>query len=64
MKRDMELIRKILLALEERESCLAVGRLTIADHSDDEVGFHVRLILLSPALEMAHKPDAQARKSA
>ena len=44
MKRDMELIRAIMLAVESHEDGFAPQNLQIADYSEDEIGYHCYLI--------------------
>jgi len=41
MKRDMDLVRKILLAAEEHEDGFAPSPLTIDDYTEEQIGFHV-----------------------
>lgn len=43
MKRDMDLIRKILLAVEEHEHGRAPGKVEIEGYSDEQIGYHVWL---------------------
>lgn len=45
MKRDMDLIRKILLAVEASDSGWSPESLTIDGYSDREVGYHCLLIV-------------------
>jgi YD repeat-containing protein len=44
MKRDMDLVRKILLAFDENRSGFAPRPLTIDGYTDEEVGYHVLLM--------------------
>jgi hypothetical protein len=44
MKRDMELIRKILLSVESHEDGFAPRELSIEGYSDDQVGYHCYLL--------------------
>lgn len=46
MKRDLALIRKILLALEENESATGLGPvdLEIENYSDAQIGYHLKLL--------------------
>lgn len=44
MKRDMELIRKILLAVEEHEHGFAPDVLKIEGYDEDAIGYHQYLI--------------------
>jgi hypothetical protein len=44
MKRDLDLIRKILLALEEHEHGFAPEELVIEGYSEEQIGFHIYLI--------------------
>lgn len=41
MKRDMDLVRKILLAVEEHEDGFAPSPLTIDDYTEEQIGFHI-----------------------
>ena len=40
MKRSMELVREILLAMNDHEGGYAPGDLKIAGYTDDEIGYH------------------------
>lgn len=53
MKRDMDLVRKILLALEEYEHGFAPKTLQISGYSDEEIGFHVYLMGQAGLLQVA-----------
>ena len=44
MKRDMDLVRKILLAMAEHEHGFAPDRFTIAGYDQDVIGHHVWLM--------------------
>ena len=44
MKRDMDLVRKILLALEEHSEADSIFELTIPDCEQEVVGYHVMLM--------------------
>lgn len=46
MKRDMDLLRKILLEIEEDPRAIGVGwiELEVPGHERDEVSYHVRLL--------------------
>ena len=44
MKRDMDLVRKILIAIEEHPSGYAPEKLEIDGYSEDEIGHHVHLM--------------------
>lgn len=44
MRRDVELIRKLILAVEESPSARAPRDLTIEGYTDEEVGYHAYLI--------------------
>jgi hypothetical protein len=44
MKRDMELIRKMLLAIEDHSDAWAPDPLEIDGHTDDEIGYHANLL--------------------
>lgn len=45
MKRDMDLVRKILLALEEHEEGFAPPDFHVRGYSEDQVGYHVHLMI-------------------
>lgn len=45
MKRDMDLVRKIVFAIEEHEHGHAPGRLVIEGHGDEQIGYHVYLLV-------------------
>jgi len=45
MKRDLELIRKMVLAVEDAPSGLAPHPLRIDGHSDAQVGYHAYLLV-------------------
>lgn len=57
MKRDLDLVRKILLQMEAAEHGFFKGPLTIADHSDEEIGYHV--FLMSQAGLVKALPDSE-----
>ncbi len=44
MQRDMELIRKIMLAVEQHEHGFAPGDLKIEGSTDEQVGYHCYLL--------------------
>lgn len=44
MKRDMDLVRKILFVLEEHESGFAPEPLLVEGYSSERIGFHVLLM--------------------
>ncbi len=45
MKRDMDLVRKILLAIEAHPSRIFRGNLEIEGYSEEQVGYHVYLMM-------------------
>lgn len=45
MKRDMDLVRKILLAIEESEDPFFSSSLQIDGYTDKEIGYHVRIMV-------------------
>ncbi len=45
MKRDLELIRKIVLAIEDDPSGFAPGDLKFEGYTDEQVGYHAYLLL-------------------
>lgn len=52
MKRDMELVRKILFALEECESAWGPEEeFQVEGHSDEEVSYHVNLLYQAGLIE-------------
>ncbi len=68
MKRDMDLVRKILLELEKHKHGYAPRPLAIEGHSEEEIGFHVHLMGEAGLLKTADvatrgsmSPQAQAR---
>lgn len=44
MKRDLDLIRKLLLLMESHEHGYAPHELSIEGYTDEQVGFHVHLL--------------------
>lgn len=52
MKRDMDLIRQILLKLEEHEHGYAPDRLKVAGCSDEQLGYHIHLMGQAGLLEV------------
>lgn len=44
MKRDMDLVRKILFAMEKSETGFIQGKIKIDGYSEEEVGYHVYLM--------------------
>lgn len=44
MKRDLDLIRKILLAMEAREHAFVHDKLVVDGHAEEQVGFHIYLL--------------------
>ena len=67
MKRDMNLVREILLAVEAREHGMGAAELNIEGHSQEEIGYHVYLMGkagLLVAVEITHlgspSPEALA----
>jgi hypothetical protein len=51
MKRDMELIRKILVAIEEYPNPLGFIPLTFDGYSDQDVSYHVQLLASNGLIE-------------
>ena len=45
MKRDMDLVRKILMACEEHEHGRAPAGINIDGYSDEEIGYHAFLMI-------------------
>jgi hypothetical protein len=44
MKRDMDLIRKIMLEIEQNADPMAWVKIDIPDHSATEVSYHIKLL--------------------
>lgn len=44
MKRDLDLIRKLLLAMEEHEHGFAPQRIHIDGYNEDQIGYHIYLL--------------------
>lgn len=61
MKRDMDLVRKILLRLEDHESGFAPDELAIDSYTDDQVGYHVYLMGQAGLLEVADRTGLSSR---
>lgn len=45
MKRDMDLVRKILMACAEHEHGFAPRELVIAGYSKEQIGYHIHLMI-------------------
>lgn len=45
MKRDLELIRKIILAVDDQEHGYVLDNLKIENYSDEQIGYHSYLII-------------------
>ena len=60
MKRDMDLVREILLAVEEEPSYRSKINLEIAGHSREEVSYHVLLLAEANLIEA----EVSARQAA
>ena len=67
MKRDMDLIRKIMLAMEEHPSGYAPDKIIIDGYSEEQIGFHLYQLLRSGLIEgiettnsMSSSPEAIA----
>jgi hypothetical protein len=45
MKRDMELIRKILLAIEDSPTGYAPNEIKVEGYTDDQIGYHEYLLV-------------------
>ena len=48
MKRDMDLVRAIVLAIEAAPTGFAPNSVEIPGHTGEEIGYHVHLIDLAP----------------
>lgn len=44
MKRDMDLVRQILMTLNEHQNGFAPGRLTVDGYSNEKIGYHCYLL--------------------
>lgn len=51
MKRDMDLVRNILLAMEAEPSGNFVGRLQLEGYTSDQIGFHVIIMMQAGLIE-------------
>lgn len=51
MKRDMDLVRKILFAIEEKPHGLFEGKLHIERFTSEQIGYHVYLMIQSGLIE-------------
>jgi Hypothetical protein (DUF2513) len=51
MKRDMDLIRKIMLVIEEHPSAYAPDKIVVDGYSEEQVGFHIYQLLQSGLIE-------------
>jgi Hypothetical protein (DUF2513) len=51
MKRDMDLIRKIMLAIEKHPSAYAPDKIVVDGYAEEQVGFHIYLMLQSGLIE-------------
>jgi len=45
MKRDMDLVRKLLLAIEEKDERFTSESLEVFDYSSDEIDYHCAMLL-------------------
>ena len=54
MKRDMNLVRSILLALEQHEHGHAPDKLKIEGFSDEQIGYHIYLMGQANLLKVAN----------
>jgi len=68
MKRDMDLIRKILFNIEEYEHALAPKEINIDGYNQDQIGYHIYIMGEAGLLEVIERttldcssPIAQAR---
>jgi hypothetical protein len=62
MKRDMDLVRKILLQIEEHPHGFAPNYLAIEDYTQEQIGFHV--LLMGEAGHRAQLRAGQGRQRA
>ncbi|MCK4340490.1 MAG: DUF2513 domain-containing protein [Phycisphaerae bacterium] len=53
MKRDMDLVRQLLLKIEEHEHGLAPRNLPIDGYDDEQIGYHVHLMGQAGLLKVA-----------
>lgn len=53
MKRDLDLIREILLSIEESDRALAVSEIRIPEYTAEEIVFHVELLSDAEYIEIS-----------
>jgi hypothetical protein len=51
MKRDMDLVRKIVFAIEDRASGFALAELKIEGYTQEQIGYHVCIMIEAGLLE-------------
>lgn len=54
MKRDMDLVRRILLALEQHESGFAPRDLKVEGYTEEQIGYHVYIMMEGELLKGAN----------
>lgn len=62
MKRDMNLVREILLAIESEETGYAPNGLSLEGYSQEQIGYHI-LILLEAGLVEGQKTTSMSSRS-
>lgn len=62
MKRDMDLIRFILLQMEECESGYAPSKLCVDGYTQEQIGFHV-LLMIGAGLITGYERDESGQSS-
>lgn len=68
MKRDMDLVRGILLAIEANESGRAPQKLSVDGYTDEQIGYHVLIMMEAGVVvgreskEIGRPPNARATR--
>ena len=62
MKRDMDLVRSIVLAIEAAPNVYAPNQLEIPEHTEEEIGYHVH-IMMEAGLVRAHDVTSKGDSS-
>lgn len=57
MKRDMDLVRSILLQVESHDGACESGQLNFLDHTQDEVYYHIELMQQRGLIDASIKRD-------
>lgn len=61
MKRDLDLIRKFLLKMEEHEHGYTPQRITLDGYTDEQVGFHIYLLGQAGLIRVADSSSMGSR---